>query len=324
MLARGDHGVEIVRDPLDPDNVRSELRFWRYEPPTGRWALEQSWGEGFASISASGVQSDRTDDIWVTSSSYGSRPPRAGARVADEAGAAQGAPDDADASELAVHQYEALLDGTKVPYFLVANKKLKRDGSTPTLLYGYPVARDLVVGEAQGCMLTSRASPTDRRYGGQISLTPSYVATVGVGWLEGLRVRPSQHPWRRRVWALMAPGAQGEAQGVRGLRGGRQGPVARHYLARSARLPGRLEWRAARREYACEVAELWGAIVRGAAPRHEAIQCRPPARAGWVSGRRAKGRPTPRAIAQTAKPEPETRRQRLLRAQTHGEQFVVS
>ena len=79
------------------DNVRSELRFWRYEPPTGRWALEQSYkGEGFASISASGVQSDRTDDIWVTSSWMRAADHlRAGARVvADEAGAAQGAPDD--------------------------------------------------------------------------------------------------------------------------------------------------------------------------------------------------------------------------------------
>ena len=37
-----------------------------------------------------------------------------------------------DASELAVHQYEAVsLDGTKVPYFLVANKKLQALTGSP-------------------------------------------------------------------------------------------------------------------------------------------------------------------------------------------------
>ncbi len=43
-----------------------------------------------------------------------------------------------DASDLVAEQLEATSkDGTKVPYFLVRKKDIPRDGSTPTLLYGY-------------------------------------------------------------------------------------------------------------------------------------------------------------------------------------------
>lgn len=64
-----------------------------------------------------------------------------------------------DASNLAVEQLEAVSrDGTKVPYFLIRRKDAPRDGSTPTLLYGYG--------------------------GFQISLTPSYLGSTGKLWLE--------------------------------------------------------------------------------------------------------------------------------------------
>lgn len=64
-----------------------------------------------------------------------------------------------DSSSLQSEQFEATsLDGTRVPYFLVSRKDAKLDGSTPTLLYGYG--------------------------GFEISMTPGYAATVGVGWLE--------------------------------------------------------------------------------------------------------------------------------------------
>jgi prolyl oligopeptidase len=43
-----------------------------------------------------------------------------------------------DASGLVSEQREAISrDGTKVPYFLVSKKNLKKDGKNPTLLYGY-------------------------------------------------------------------------------------------------------------------------------------------------------------------------------------------
>lgn len=57
------------------DNVRSENRFWRYDTASGAWRLEQTLrGEGVTQISASGVNGDRTDAIWTTSSSYAPHP----------------------------------------------------------------------------------------------------------------------------------------------------------------------------------------------------------------------------------------------------------
>lgn len=50
------------------------------------------------------------------------------------------------------------LDGTKVPYFLVHHKEMKKDGDNPTLLYGYG--------------------------GFEVSLTPAYSGGVGNAWLS--------------------------------------------------------------------------------------------------------------------------------------------
>ncbi len=64
-----------------------------------------------------------------------------------------------DANGMKVEQHFATSsDGTNVPYFLVTPAGFKADGKTPTLLYGYG--------------------------GFEISLTPSYSATVGHSWLE--------------------------------------------------------------------------------------------------------------------------------------------
>ncbi len=64
-----------------------------------------------------------------------------------------------DASDLVVEQFEATSkDGTKVPYFVVHKKDMKLDGANPTILYAYG--------------------------GFQVSVTPSYSATMGKLWLE--------------------------------------------------------------------------------------------------------------------------------------------
>jgi CHASE1-domain containing sensor protein/acetyl esterase/lipase len=64
-----------------------------------------------------------------------------------------------NAKGLAVAQHEATSkDGTKIPYFVVMREDAKRDGNTPTLLYGYG--------------------------GFEIPMTPSYSGTIGAGWLE--------------------------------------------------------------------------------------------------------------------------------------------
>ena len=64
-----------------------------------------------------------------------------------------------DAAGLVTEQREATSkDGTRVPYFLVHRKDIKLDGSNPTLLYGYG--------------------------GFEVSMTPTYSASLGKLWLE--------------------------------------------------------------------------------------------------------------------------------------------
>ncbi|HEX4097080.1 MAG TPA: prolyl oligopeptidase family serine peptidase, partial [Caulobacteraceae bacterium] len=64
-----------------------------------------------------------------------------------------------DASKDVVEQFEATsTDGTKIPYFVVRPKELKYDGNGPTILYAYG--------------------------GFQVSMLPSYSASIGKLWLE--------------------------------------------------------------------------------------------------------------------------------------------
>ncbi len=64
-----------------------------------------------------------------------------------------------DSSDMVAEQYfSTSTDGTEIPYFIVHKKDLVMDGKNPTLLYGYG--------------------------GFEISLNPSYSATIGRAWLE--------------------------------------------------------------------------------------------------------------------------------------------
>jgi prolyl oligopeptidase len=64
-----------------------------------------------------------------------------------------------DASGLVVTQHEATAaDGVRIPYFEIAHSDTARDGSTPTILYGYG--------------------------GFLVSMLPSYMALAGKAWLE--------------------------------------------------------------------------------------------------------------------------------------------
>ncbi len=63
-----------------------------------------------------------------------------------------------DAKTMQVEQrFATSTDGTKIPYYIVSNKGMKLNGKNPTLLYGYG--------------------------GFQISINPSYSATIGRAWL---------------------------------------------------------------------------------------------------------------------------------------------
>jgi len=64
-----------------------------------------------------------------------------------------------DASPYEVHQqFTTSQDGTRVPYFVVARKDLERSGKNPTLIYAYG--------------------------GFEVSMRPSYSATIGMNWLD--------------------------------------------------------------------------------------------------------------------------------------------
>ena len=64
-----------------------------------------------------------------------------------------------DPAPYTVSQFEARSkDGTMVPYFVVMDRKARRDGKNPALLYGYG--------------------------GFEVSLKPSYSGLLGAGWLE--------------------------------------------------------------------------------------------------------------------------------------------
>jgi len=148
------------------DDVRSELRFWRYTHPAagakGTWALERSFkGEGIGSLSVGSSNANESDEIWLTTTSY-TQPTAyelATAEAPEKKERIKALPSFYDASGLTTEQrFATSKDGTRVPYFLIRKSDKALDGSTPTLLYGYG--------------------------GFEISLTPSYIATVGVGWLE--------------------------------------------------------------------------------------------------------------------------------------------
>jgi prolyl oligopeptidase len=139
------------------DNVKNRVYVltrgdsgWQNEPLPG---LPE-----FGTISAAAVDDEEGDDYWLTITDY--LTPTSlwlGTIGKGEPERLKSLPEFFDASGLRVEQREAVSkDGTRVPYFLVGNKDLRRDGTNPTLLYGYG--------------------------GFEVSLTPSYSATVGSIW----------------------------------------------------------------------------------------------------------------------------------------------
>ncbi len=153
-------GVDITRSGLIVTmlkNVSSVVSVYTYDD--GKWQARQLDlpANGAISISSADRHSDvifaniesflQPDSLWYIN-------------IADNTAKTMYAlPARFDSADLTVEQHEATSkDGTKVPYFLVHKKDMPLDGSTPTLLYGYG--------------------------GFQVSLTPSYSATLGKLWLE--------------------------------------------------------------------------------------------------------------------------------------------
>jgi len=139
------------------DNVKNRLYILKHDN-TG-WTREPLKGApGFGTVSASGVDPEHSDDYFLTVTDYVTPTTLMLGTVGKNPEPLKQLPAFFDAKDLKIQQFFATSkDGTKVPYFMVSNKNTKLDGKNPTLLYGYG--------------------------GFEISLTPSYSATVGRAWL---------------------------------------------------------------------------------------------------------------------------------------------
>ena len=155
-------GVTVSRSGLYVtllQNVKGRILRFSVNPQSGQWSskLVPLPENGTVSISAAGPHSDKifiNYEDHVTPDRLSEFDAEANKFSTLKSLAAR-----FDAGELEVHQHMAKsADGTEVPYFVIHRKGLKPDGSTPTILYGYG--------------------------GFEISLKPSYSATIGKLWLE--------------------------------------------------------------------------------------------------------------------------------------------
>jgi prolyl oligopeptidase len=139
------------------DNVRSRLYVLTLEG--GTWKRTPLPTPEFGTASASAVDED-SDDYFLNVAGFLTPASLYLGTVGQEKRELlKQLPAFFNAEGLEVSQHEAgSKDGTRVPYFQVARKGLKLDGSNPTLLYGYG--------------------------GFEISMTPSYNAGSGSAWLE--------------------------------------------------------------------------------------------------------------------------------------------
>ncbi|MGO4504402.1 MULTISPECIES: prolyl oligopeptidase family serine peptidase [unclassified Dyella] len=141
------------------DNVVNKLEV--LTPGDGAWKREPLGGApALSTIAAGGVDDDTSDDYFLTVTGF-LQPTTLyyGSLGQGEAQAIKHSPSFFDASKYDVSQHFAeSKDGTRVPYFEIAPKNLKADGTNPTLQYGYG--------------------------GFEVSLQPAYSGSVGRAWLE--------------------------------------------------------------------------------------------------------------------------------------------
>ncbi|MGH8853172.1 MAG: prolyl oligopeptidase family serine peptidase [Telluria sp.] len=140
-------------------NVRSQVLEWRMQK-SGKWESRSVSTPAFASVSITPVDYLTSDKYFVVLNDFLTPTSlHLGEVGSDKRQQLKSLPAFFDASGFKVEQHFAQAkDGMKIPYFVVMRKDIKYDGSNPTLLYGYG--------------------------GFQISMKPSYSATLGRAWLE--------------------------------------------------------------------------------------------------------------------------------------------
>ncbi|MET0503840.1 MAG: prolyl oligopeptidase family serine peptidase [Luteibacter sp.] len=146
--------LNVMRDVVSQIQVLTPADHgpWKSEPLGGAPAL--------SNVQATGIDADESDEYFLTVSGF-LQPTTLyhGVLGQGESEAIKHSPAFFDASKFTVSQHFATSkDGTRVPYFEIAPKTLKADGSNPTLVYGYG--------------------------GFEISLQPMYSGGVGRAWLE--------------------------------------------------------------------------------------------------------------------------------------------
>ncbi|MCB1185068.1 S9 family peptidase [bacterium] len=138
------------------DNVAS--RIYKLTREGGAWQRNEIALPGLGTAGMLGM-SDSSDDFFFTYTDF-LTPSSLYYVAANEAPVqAKSSPEWFDATGMEVVQYEATAkDGVKIPYFLFTPKGYEANGKNPTLLYGYG--------------------------GFEVSMRPSYSATVGTSWVE--------------------------------------------------------------------------------------------------------------------------------------------
>ncbi|MGV8960741.1 MAG: prolyl oligopeptidase family serine peptidase [Stenotrophomonas sp.] len=140
------------------DDVKNRLSV--LTPTAKGWQKSAFTGApSFGTVAVGAVDADESDAVWMTVTDYLTPTTLAIAEIGHKPEVLKTMPAFFDADGKVIEQHFATSkDGTRVPYFLVHARNMKRDGSNPTLLYGYG--------------------------GFEISLTPAYSGGMGRAWLE--------------------------------------------------------------------------------------------------------------------------------------------
>ncbi|MFO0295027.1 MAG: prolyl oligopeptidase family serine peptidase [Rhodospirillales bacterium] len=141
------------------EDVKSRVHVWRFVD--GAWSRTPLPGlPAIGSVGVSPVDAETGDDYWLTVTDYlAPTSLRLGTVDAGPAETLKTLPEFFSAAGLEAEQnFVVSADGTRVPYFLVSRRGLRRDGETPALLAGYG--------------------------GFEVPMLPAYHANVGAAWLE--------------------------------------------------------------------------------------------------------------------------------------------
>jgi prolyl oligopeptidase len=147
----------LILDELHDVQSRLEV----LTPQDGDWQREAMPGApAMSTVAVVGTDPDHSDEYWLDVTGFLTPPSlERGVLGQGEAEAIKHQPAFFDATKFSVSQhFVTSQDGTRVPYFEIAPKDMKLDGSNRTLLYGYG--------------------------GFEVSLQPFYSGSTGRAWLD--------------------------------------------------------------------------------------------------------------------------------------------